>query len=92
MAQLFDFQCNDCDHVFEDWDTSDRSARPDCPKCGAPGATRLISTPRLDYTSMVASGSSSSDAFTTGIDKWAKRREEKIRIEKRNMERHGTVD
>lgn len=90
--QLFDFRCNTCDHEFEDWDTSDRTASPTCPKCSAPAAVRLISTPRLDYTGMATSGKGSDDGLTTAIDKWAKRRADQVKIEQRNMERHGTVD
>ena len=90
--QLFDFRCIDCSHVFEDWDTIERQASPTCPECQAPNAVRQISAPRLDYTGMVTDGKSSSDGLTTSIDKWAKRRADKVKIEKRNMERHGTVD
>jgi putative FmdB family regulatory protein len=90
--QIFDFRCPHCDHVFEDWDTIEKDATPLCPSCDKPGATRLISKLNIDYTGMVASGHSSTDALTTSIDKWAKARSEKLKIEKRNMERHGTVD
>jgi len=89
---LFDFECKHCDHVFENWDTSDRTASYPCPECGTPGATRRVSTPRFDYAGMVTSGSGSTDGLSTSIDKWAKARKEKIKIEKRNMERHGTID
>jgi putative FmdB family regulatory protein len=92
MSQLFDFECQDCNHVFEDWDTSERTASVSCPSCQSPNTERRVSALRLDYTAMVCNGQSSSDAFTTGIDKWAKRRAEQVKIEKRNMERHGTVD
>ena len=90
--QLFDFRCDDCDHRFEDWDTIERSAKPQCPECQSPDTVRLISKLRLDYTAMACSGKSSSDGMTTAIDRWAKRREEKVKIEKRNLERHGTYD
>lgn len=92
MSILYNFRCTHCDHVFEDWDTTERSANVECPKCQTPGAKRLISKPRLDYNSMVADGSSSSDGLTTSIERWAKRRADKLKIEQRNMERHGTYD
>jgi len=78
--------------VFEDWDTSEPATKPPCPECSTPDATRLISKLRLDYVGMGANGRATSDAFTTGIDKWAKRRRDKLKIENRNLERHGTVD
>jgi putative FmdB family regulatory protein len=92
VAQLFDFRCTTCEHVFEGWDTIEKNAKPLCPKCSSPDTGRLISTPRFDYKSMVASGHSSDDGMTTSIDRWAKARAQKVAIETRNMERHGTVD
>lgn len=90
--QLYDFQCSDCSHVFEDWDNMDRTARPPCPECHSPETSRLISKPRLDYTGMVTSGRDSDDGMTTAIDKWAKARSEKKKIEERNLRNHGTED
>jgi putative FmdB family regulatory protein len=90
--QLYNFRCQDCDHVFEAWDTMEKTSNPPCPECDALGAVRLISSPRLDYTGMATSGNSSDDAFTTSIDRWAKARRKQVAIEKRNLERHGTYD
>jgi putative FmdB family regulatory protein len=90
--QLFDFRCSNCDHRFEDWDTSEASADVSCPKCDTPGAVRLISALRLDYLNMAVPLDGSDSGLTTAIDKWAKRREEKVKIEKRNLDRHGTYD
>lgn len=90
MAQLFDFRCRECDHVFEEWDTSDRDAKPACPACGHAETRRLIAAPRLDHISMATSGKSSSDGMTSSIDKWDKMRRQKMKTEQRNMERHGT--
>jgi len=92
MTQLFDFQCTDCEYVFEEWDTSERSARPHCPNCEGTNVDRLISAPNFDLDGMVASGSSSSDGMTTSIDAWQRRRKQQMAIEKRNMDRHGTTD
>lgn len=36
--------------------------------------------------------SGSGEGTTTAIDKWAKRRADKVKIEERNMLNHGTVD
>lgn len=90
--QLFDFRCHTCDHVFEDWDTSDRSAKPACPSCGSSDTHRLIATPRMDLARSVANGEASSDGMTTAIDKWDRARRQKMKIEQRNLERHGTYD
>lgn len=90
--QLFDFRCQVCDHVFEAWDNSDRTANPACPECGHKESKRQISTPRLDYSRMVTDGKHSSDGMTTAIDKWEQGRREKMKIEKRNQENHGTYD
>ena len=88
--QLFDFRCQQCDHVFEDWDNSDGDAKPICPECSSPDTKRLISSLRIDYTGMATSGRASSDANTTAIDKWHKTRTQQLKIEQRNLERHGT--
>lgn len=88
--QIFDFRCTHCDHRFEDWDNSERTSNPSCPSCGTPGAKRLISKPRLDYTGMATNVKSGDEGLTTAVDKWAKARAEQVKIEKRNLERHGT--
>mgnify|MGYP005653218331 FL=1 len=90
--QIFDFRCQDCDHRFEEWDNSDRTAKPTCPNCDSANTIRLISAPRFDLDGMVASGSATSDGMTTAVDRWAKRREQHMKIEARNKERHGTYD
>ena len=90
--QLFDFRCDGCDHRFESWDTMEKSARPPCPTCQSPDTTRLISKPRLDYTGMATNMKSGDEGLTTAVDRWAKAREEKVKIEERNLRNHGTVD
>lgn len=89
---IFDFQCTTCDHRFEDWDTSEATTKPDCPDCSSSDTRRLISKLRIDYFGMATDGKMSSDGFTTSVDRWAKSREDQIKIENRNMERHGTID
>ena len=90
--QLYNFRCDSCDHRFEDWDTMETSAKVACPSCDSSDVVRLISKPRLDYTGMVANGSASSDGMTTAIDRWERARKEKMKIEQRNLDRHGTYD
>ncbi|CAO0820123.1 hypothetical protein DFAR_1380018 [Desulfarculales bacterium] len=38
----YDYQCNNCEHVFEVWQGID-GPDPDCPLCTCPQVTRLIS-------------------------------------------------
>ncbi len=52
----------------------------------------MIAAAHLNYTSMVASGESSSDGMTSSIDKWDKMRRQKLKTEQRNLDRHGTTD
>lgn len=93
MAVLSDFRCHSCGHLFEEWvNVHEVQAPLGCPSCNSVTTSRQLSAPHLDYTGMVASGVGSSDAMTTSIDRWQKGREQKMAIEKRNMERHGTPD
>ncbi|MBI4798548.1 MAG: zinc ribbon domain-containing protein [Desulfarculus sp.] len=39
---LYDYQCNNCEHVFEVWQGMD-DPDPECPLCTCPQVTRLIS-------------------------------------------------
>lgn len=89
MFIVSDFQCAACGAVTEHL-VKRGDANPECPECGNADMTRLIGAPKLGYTHMAASGHSTSDAMTTSIDKWARAREQKRRIEMRNVERHGT--
>lgn len=92
MPIIADFRCADCDAVTEHLVKRDEPASPSCPECGSSATRRLIGAPKLAYTQMAANGESSSDAMNTAIDRWVKGREQKKRIEQRNMERHGTYD
>lgn len=41
---IYEYKCQECDHVFEDMVLSSKDSGPDkCPKCGAPNVSRLIS-------------------------------------------------
>lgn len=87
-----DYRCGDCNAVSEHWASTEELASLVCSRCGSSAITAMISASHLDYTSMVASGESSSDGMTSSIDKWDKMRRQKLTIETRNLERHGTVD
>ncbi len=41
---LYDFQCQDCDHRFEELAFADDDL-PRCPKCGSQRTSRLVSVP-----------------------------------------------
>ncbi|MGD8318927.1 MAG: zinc ribbon domain-containing protein [Gemmatimonadota bacterium] len=43
---IYDFVCPDCRHRFEEW-VRKADTVPACPECGAEGAQRQISTPRV---------------------------------------------
>ena len=40
---LYDFECKDCRHTFEELSFDDEA--PCCPKCGSPHTGRLVSAP-----------------------------------------------
>jgi len=90
MLIISDCRCTVCDTVTEVTAKREEFAALPCPVCGHAALQRMIGAPKLSYTSMVASGESSSDSMNTSIDKWQKMRDQKAKIEARNMERHGT--
>ncbi|MAG24808.1 hypothetical protein CMI47_04440 [Candidatus Pacearchaeota archaeon] len=93
MARIIrDIRCNDCLTVTEHWISKEELASLNCPECGSSDMTVMIGAPHFGITASVANGQASSDGMTTGIDKWEKMRKQKQRIEKRNLERHGTYD
>jgi len=87
-----DVRCCSCDTVTEHWVNREELAALICPECNSPDMKAMIGAPHLNYADMVANGESSSDSMNTSIDKWEKMRRQKQRIEKRNLERHGTYD
>ncbi len=87
MARLInDYHCTSCGTVTEHWINREEEATLTCPECGNSTMKRMICAPRLAYTDM-ACGSGS---MPTAIDKWDKMRRQKMIIEKRTMERHGS--
>lgn len=89
---IVDAKCRSCGAVTETWVKHGTAPTDPCPYCGDPALERLIGAAHLSYTRMVASGESSSDAMGTSIDRWTKMRDQKQRIEKRNLDRHGTYE
>jgi len=92
MSILSDFRCRSCSAVSEHTITHDGAATPKCPECGHPDMTRLIGAPRILYGSIATDGKPSSDGMTTSIDRWQKGRKQKMKLEQRNLDRHGTYD
>lgn len=91
MFLVFDFQCQACGAVTE-FLVKRGDANPSCPECGSSDMAKQLGAPKLGYASMAADGTASSDAMTTAIDRWARARDQKWRIEQRNLDRHGTYD
>jgi DNA-directed RNA polymerase subunit RPC12/RpoP len=87
-----DYRCGNCDAVSEHWASAEELAALRCPDCGSSALVAMIAAAHLNYTSMVASGESSSDGMTSSIDKWDKMRRQKLKTEQRNLDRHGTTD
>jgi putative FmdB family regulatory protein len=88
---MFDFRCADCGEEFEALDKQEPVGEPTpCPRCLSTATSRLISTPHFNTIGMATDSKSSSDALNTTIDRWAKMRRQKMTIEKRSLERHGT--
>lgn len=81
MYRRYDFECSQCKEVFEEWVDGpiNEPVKPvPCKECGAE-AHKTITPVRfaLDGTD---------PAFPTEWDKWAKRREQKIKLEKKQSE------
>ena len=79
-VRVFDFKCSQ-GHREEHF------VEPDvrtvvCRACGG-AAARLLSAPRISLEGL-------SGDFPTAADKWEKRRESHMALERKNKERHGT--
>lgn len=74
---LFDFKCESCQEVFEEFTKEDR-IKP-CPKCGC-SANRLIGTPTVKLEGW-------SGSFPGAAAAWVKKHNQKAALEaKRNAE------
>ena len=83
---IYDFKCNECDAVHEHFAGMDEKIGV-CDTCGEP-TTRLIGCPNLSISSLAKGDSATPDS----IDKWEKMRKQKMAIESKNQENHGTYD
>ena len=81
MIRVFDFLCPQ-GHKVERFVEAD-IVEHEC-ECGAMGK-RLMAAPRAQLDGC-------SGDFPTASDAWEKRRESHMRLEKKNMENHGTYD
>lgn len=76
MKRLYDFRCDDCDHVAEKL-THPCTHHVECPVCGG-RMMRQIATPTIKLEGITG-------AFPTAHDHWANVREQRARIHaKRN--------
>lgn len=92
MKIIRDYRCGTCNAVSEHWASAEEVASLECPSCGSSVLTPMIAAPHFGIIDSIASGVASSDGLTTAIDRWDKMRRQKLKIEQRNLERHGTVD
>ena len=83
---IYDFKCNECDNVTEHIVRMSVESLP-CPDCGA-DTVRLIGCPNLSISNLAAGASATVDS----IDKWDKMRKQKMAIEQKNQDNHGTYD
>jgi putative FmdB family regulatory protein len=78
---LFDFRCNLCTNTFEELVYRDSPEPVKCPSCGEFDTVRQIGSftidPRLGLDP---------DGFPTMGDKWAKKREQRYRLETRRSD------
>ena len=72
--RIFEFQCNNCSNVFEQY-IDDSLKTTKCPICGSE-ATRIISKPRIDLDGC-------SGDFPTASDGWVSRRESHMKYERK---------
>lgn len=80
---LFDFECQSCQHVFDDMVKPDVHSAP-CPRC-AGDSKRLISAPRLDpRMGLDLAGN------PTMAAKWEKIRKDRAKREAQHYKEHGT--
>lgn len=80
MRRLDDFRCP-CGIVEEHFIDLESEGPPVCNKCGLK-MKRVQSPIRFKLEGL-------SGDYPTAADKWVKQREEKLKLEKREQERHG---
>ena len=80
---IFEFRCFECGTVTDELVQPDVYETP-CSACGSP-AHRIVSAVRTDPLAFVHGPNASRPA----IDKWEKKRQQKMGIEKRKQDEHG---
>lgn len=80
MRRLFDFKCTD-GHVTEQF-IDDKTHKSTCDQCDKP-ASRIISPVRSMLDPL-------SGAFPKATDKWTRNREQRMKIENKAMDNHGS--
>lgn len=90
MRIIRDYRCTSCDSISEHWVNEAELAALPCPECGETSLKPMIGAPKIATIMIATDGKASSDGMTTSIDKWHRMRAQKAKIEKRNLERHGT--
>ena len=83
---IYDFKCDECGRVDEHL-VKLSVKNMECPECGA-NMSRQIGIPNFSTSSLATGESATPDS----IDRWEKMRKQKMAIEKKNQENHGTYD
>jgi len=78
---MFEWRCTNCNLKFDSLQSSDKRSIP-CIECSSE-AKRLISCPRIDPKMGV------DPDFGTMSDKWARKKEQQYRINKKKAAEHG---
>lgn len=86
MITVRDFQCPECEHVFERFLRNEEQDDQKCPECDEK-AKVLISAPKIDFTN-TAMG----HGCETAIRKWEIAKIQKAAQERKNMLNHGTPE
>jgi putative FmdB family regulatory protein len=80
---LFDYECPECGHGFEEFVNTSSPETVNCPECSAP-STKQITGTRIDPRLGVHA-----DAYPTMGDKWARIRVQRQKIEAKRARDHG---
>ena len=82
----YDYRCETCGNVHEDLvKLKDRDEPQNCPQCGGTATRALITPPRIDWLSMVASPSAGPETLDR-YDRMCRAQKEK---EERSLAEHG---
>ena len=87
MLILFDFECRACHGQFEELVDRDHPDQAKCPLCASSKTKRLITGTRIDPRLGL-----NAEAFPTVGAAWERKRRERMAIEKKRYERHGSYD